>query len=301
VRILFGSDGSRYALAAARFLAQWVPGKGKRVDLVAVAPAVRPSTRRSYRKPKPVDELWKGAVGRWVADTARPLESTGYRVEPVITSHTSAASYLVGRSREEAYDLVVVGGRGRSEEPFFDVGSVARSVLEHAPTSVLLMRERTSSDRGKQAPRKLRPFRVLLPTDGEQHSLQAIRQMLALLAIADLEVRVVSTLEGEELDALEHLPPSARRERRDAAEKAARLRLNQAANHLEPHLPSVETAFLEGPPEEAVVEDARDWQADLLVLGSRGSMDEEGSRKRRSTALAIARSAPCSVLLIREG
>jgi nucleotide-binding universal stress UspA family protein len=297
VRILFGSDGSRYSLAAARFLGAWIPGKGKEVDLVAVSP---PSSRRSYRKPQPVDELWKGELGRWLADTARPLESTGYEVEPLAVSSVSAASYLVDRSRTKEYDLVVVGGRGRSEAPFFDVGSVARSVLEFAPTSVLMVREREPGEREKRVPDALHPFRILLPTDGEDHSLEAIRRLLTLLDVPNVTIRVVTTLANGELEALGSLSPVRREGFRQEAHKRARLRLNHAENFFKPHDLPVESEILEGTAEEAVPADARSWDADLLVMGSRGSMDEVGSRRQRSTALAMARSAPTSVLLVRH-
>ncbi|NIP60875.1 MAG: universal stress protein, partial [Gemmatimonadetes bacterium] len=167
MRILFGTDGSRYSLAAARFLADWIPGEGKRVDLVAVAPKAPPSERRSYGKPQPTEELWRGAVGRWIEDAARPLESRGFDVERRPAQSASAASHIVERARTEDYDLVVVGGKGRSDEPYFDVGSVARSVLDYAPTSVLMVREREPKDREKRIPDELHPFRILLPTDGE--------------------------------------------------------------------------------------------------------------------------------------
>ena len=300
MRILLGSDGSRYALAAARFLAEWVPGPGKLVDLVAVAPKAPPSDHRSYAKPQPSEELWKGAVGRWIEDAARPLESQGFDVERRPAQSASAASHLVELARREEYDLVVVGGKGRSDEPHFDVGSVARSVLEYAPTSVLMVREREPGDREKRIPDELHPFRILLPTDGEEHTLDAIRRLLSLLDIPDVTVRTITTLEPGELEALEALPPSAAEEFRREAEKRARIRLNQAENFFRPHDLPVETELLDGSPREAVVEEARRWDADLLVLGSRGSLEEEERPSRDSIALAIARSAPSSVLLVRS-
>lgn len=300
MRILLGSDGSRYSLAAARFLGEWVPGRGKHVDLVAVAPKAPPSTRRSYGKPKPAAELWKGAVGHWIEAAAKPLESNGYEVERTPASSASPASWILERTRSEDYDLVVVGGKGRSDTPCFDVGSVARSVLEYAPTSVLMVREREPHDREKGIPDELHPFRLLLPTDGGEHSLEAIRQLLALLEIPDASVRIVRTLEPGELEALSSLPPSARDDLRRDAEDEARLRLNRAENFFEPHDVPVETGFLEGRAEDAVVEDARKWDADLLVVGSSGTMDEEGSRRERSVAVAIARASPASVLLVRH-
>lgn len=300
MNILLASDGSRYSLAAARFLSHWVPGKGKSVDLVAVAPKAPPSSHRNYRKPKPSEDLWKGALGKWIEDAADPLESRGYSVTSVPESGASAASRIVERAERKDYDLVVVGAKGRSEMPSFDVGSVALSVLEHAPTSVLLVREREAKGREEQISDELHPFRVLFPVDGDDHTLRAIREFLSLMQIPEVVVRIVTALRRSELDAAETLGPSDSEELLGEARKEARRRLNQAENFFRGHGVPTETELLEGFPEEAVLDDAREWEADLLVMGSRGTTDPEGTGHGQSSAIAIARAAPTSVLLVRR-
>ena len=61
----------------------------------------------------------------------------------------------------------------------------------------------------------------------------------------------------------------------------------------------ISTKILEGVPKDAIVEEARDWDADLIVLGSHGY----GRVKRLvlgSVALAVVASAPCSVQVVRS-
>jgi nucleotide-binding universal stress UspA family protein len=61
---------------------------------------------------------------------------------------------------------------------------------------------------------------------------------------------------------------------------------------------SVATKIIEGIPEDAIVEEARSWGADLIVLGSHGY-----GRMRRvvlgSVAGAVVAKAPCSVQVVR--
>jgi len=61
---------------------------------------------------------------------------------------------------------------------------------------------------------------------------------------------------------------------------------------------SVTTKVMEGSPKDMIVEEAQDWGADLIVLGSHGY-----GRVRRvllgSVASAVVVEAPCSVQVAR--
>jgi nucleotide-binding universal stress UspA family protein len=61
---------------------------------------------------------------------------------------------------------------------------------------------------------------------------------------------------------------------------------------------SVTTKVMEGSPKDMIVEEAQDWGADLIVLGSYGY-----GRVRRvllgSVASAVVVEAPCSVQVVR--
>jgi nucleotide-binding universal stress UspA family protein len=61
---------------------------------------------------------------------------------------------------------------------------------------------------------------------------------------------------------------------------------------------SVSTKIIEGIPHDAIVEEAQEWGADLIVLGSHGH-----GRVRRvilgSVAGAVVAKAPCSVQVVR--
>jgi nucleotide-binding universal stress UspA family protein len=62
---------------------------------------------------------------------------------------------------------------------------------------------------------------------------------------------------------------------------------------------TVETAVREGDPREVIVEEAKTWKADLIVLGSRGS---SGIQRwlLGSVAESTVRHAPCSVEVARS-
>lgn len=62
---------------------------------------------------------------------------------------------------------------------------------------------------------------------------------------------------------------------------------------------NVSTKILEGMPKDVIVEEAREWDADLIVVGSHGY----GRVKRvvlGSVAAGVVASAPCSVRVVRS-
>lgn len=62
---------------------------------------------------------------------------------------------------------------------------------------------------------------------------------------------------------------------------------------------TVEAAMVSGDPRSALVEEARRWKADLVVVGSHG---RSGIKRMvlGSVAAHVASHAPCSVLIVKE-
>lgn len=77
-------------------------------------------------------------------------------------------------------------------------------------------------------------------------------------------------------------------------------RLEQGKTKLQSHFPDweIETLVLEGSPSSQILEQARTWKADLLVVGCQGVTDDKlytfGSISQK-----IANEAPCSVRIVR--
>jgi nucleotide-binding universal stress UspA family protein len=74
---------------------------------------------------------------------------------------------------------------------------------------------------------------------------------------------------------------------------ASRLREGEGNRSLE-----ITTEVLEGSPEGLIVDEAERWDADLIVVGSRGR-GVAGRFLLGSVSLAVAIRAPCSVKIVR--
>jgi len=145
-------------------------------------------------------------------------------------------------------------------------------------------------------------MKILLATDGSESSGVAVREVGERPWPAGTEVRVVTVdpplgepIFGEEtgvfsaFDEFVHAQRVAAQRRLDAAAAAVR--------QMAPNL-TVSQAVLEGMPKAAILEEARRWGADLVVVGSHG----RGAVKSLflgSVSLAVVLGAPCSVLVAR--
>jgi nucleotide-binding universal stress UspA family protein len=145
-------------------------------------------------------------------------------------------------------------------------------------------------------------MKVLLAIDGSPHSHAALVEFASRPWPRGTEVQILTVvhssipllLDPAFLAAAAHMEQTLDR-RRDApalVEAAASI-VRAADSNI-----SVTTKIVDGVPKDAIVEEARSWGADLIVLGSHGY-----GRVRRvllgSVAAAVVATAPCSVQVVR--
>ena len=145
-------------------------------------------------------------------------------------------------------------------------------------------------------------MRVLLAIDGSVPSDRA-RDLVAKLELpAESEIRVVAALDDGPaivgIDWQEERPgskygPEGHRPHLMIALDTARLAL-ESAGHAH-----VDSLLLPGDPAKAIVNEARDFEADLVVVGHRGR-GTVASMLLGSTSTAVIEHAPCPVLVVRQ-
>lgn len=149
-------------------------------------------------------------------------------------------------------------------------------------------------------------LKILLAIDGSPHSLAAARQVARHPWPAESEVRVITVdapLGDSTLARESHGTPGnsayeqlVRQQRLEAEQD-----LVMAENTVREQAPqlSVTSCLLEGTPKDVIVCEAREWGADLVVVGSQG----KGALRSvllGSVSLGVVVNAPCSVLVVRE-
>lgn len=146
-------------------------------------------------------------------------------------------------------------------------------------------------------------MKIIVATDGSAGAEAAIEQAASFSYPPNSEVRIITVVSREVPFIGE--PSGLSREYffnvENEADKRGRAIIEKAAAKLRELNPALEisSAVLVGSPKSAIVEEARRWQADLIVVGSHGLNFWERAFIG-SISSAVASHAPCSVEIVRQ-
>jgi nucleotide-binding universal stress UspA family protein len=241
-------------------------------------------------------ETAEGVLGRsreLVERAREKLRSHGLETAGVSLSGDPKA-VILDHAKTIAADFVVVGSHGTSAVTRFLLGNVAAAVVRHAPCSVEVVRG------GARGARK-----ILFATDGSASSEEAARSIAARPWPPGTEIRILSVVEFYvatiqalfeppfvESEQLENLRAGAMKHAQDAiAGSSAILSTTGLA------VSESVSVLLDGP-KRVILQDAKDWGADLIVVGSHGRRGIDRFLMG-SVSEGVATHAECSVEVIR--
>jgi nucleotide-binding universal stress UspA family protein len=226
------------------------------------------------------------------------VESVGKRLgATALVLDGDPRTVVVDRAKETGADLVVVGSHDPKGVQRFLLGSVAKAIVRLAPCSVLVAR--AVAPEGQ-------PRKILLATDGSESSDLAARSVAARPWPTGSEIRLFSAVEialSMFQSAIE--PPFLNNETmellREEAMKRAQNALASAGRILgDAGLKTSESiSVLVESPKRTILDEAKEWGADLIVVGSHG---RRGINRvlMGSVSEAVATHAHCSVEVIRK-
>lgn len=143
-------------------------------------------------------------------------------------------------------------------------------------------------------------MKVLLAIDGSSYSAEAVGEVAARMWSPETMVRVLTAVEPVtpptteiwyDADALEHT-------RQEMIERGERL-VAGVAKGLHAAGLAVETAVRDGDPRTVIVDEAKEWSVDLIVMGSHGYTGL-ARLLLGSVAHSVVSHAPCSVEVVRK-
>ena len=144
-------------------------------------------------------------------------------------------------------------------------------------------------------------MKILLAIDGSKYGGAALEEIARRDWPRGSEVRILSVAHPTPLvtDPILVLAAAHVETLKEESVRAPR-DVTKAAEEIKRRAPTltVSTNVLEGDPKIAIVEEAKDWGADLILVGSHGN----GPAKLAlgSVAQAVAANAPCSVEIVRS-
>jgi nucleotide-binding universal stress UspA family protein len=311
MNLLFATDGSRYASAAANFLRLHLdPAAQVRIEVVTVIspPGLTEdcggSDRHSEdggRAPTRAHE-W---LSRARAELGPALAPASIRI-----LEGRPENVLVREARR--HDLVVAGVKGCGAAPFFELGRVASGILRDSDCSVLLVRNRRSVGHNGAASRRFLEttpdraeaggesgLRVMIPTAPGTDGVPVGWPLLQSFALSRASVEVVTVLDrachcdrgGREAD------PKAGNGIVDARDRT-RQRLSRTTSRLRLSSGRPRYVLLKGRPAAEIERRALEAGTDLIVVGARKG-DPSHPGPLGSTARELTWSSPCSILTVR--
>lgn len=143
-------------------------------------------------------------------------------------------------------------------------------------------------------------MRILISTDGSEFSRAAVEKCFEVIVSPETtEIKIVSVFEViEPMDI--SISPEFSQELESSARQKAQEFAEQAAAHVRERFPNIDltTQVSLGAPDETLIETAKKWAADLIVIGSHGR-GFWGRMLLGSITDSLVHHAPCSVLVVR--
>jgi nucleotide-binding universal stress UspA family protein len=142
--------------------------------------------------------------------------------------------------------------------------------------------------------------RILLATDGSQDSVAAAAMLPRLRLANNNEIGVLTVVHRLNSTGFGMAVTQLASAITDEEAREAQSFVNGIAESLRPYYEGAQAWVREGSPAEEIMELARAWDADLVVVGSRGHSALEAFLLG-SVSQKAAMYAPCSVLVVRSG
>jgi nucleotide-binding universal stress UspA family protein len=215
------------------------------------------------------------AVGR--------LKEIGIQAEVVVASG-DPRHLIPSFARKWSSDLILVRAHVRKDFEHWMLGSVARAVVTTAPCSVQIVRDQPNGRESTLDSAR----RVLLATDGSVTSIAAAEALAHRPWPQGSKFNIVCVEEP--------WAPKASSVRNDEQAQKA---VNEVQQVLASAGLQATGTVRTGNTKDVLLEEAKNWGADLIVVGSHG---RRGFRRALlgSVSEAIAMNAQCSVVVVRE-
>ena len=141
MKLLVASDGSENSLRAVRYGVDLIGRlkEGGSIGLISVHDDTALKHAKRFVGTQAVEDYLREMSEGDLAESRRLLEEAGVKYETVIRTGYVAAEITKAAS-DGAYDIILMGSKGRSGLGDLLIGSVAKRVSEMATTPVLLVR-----------------------------------------------------------------------------------------------------------------------------------------------------------------
>jgi nucleotide-binding universal stress UspA family protein len=140
MKILIGTDGSKFSEAAVQAVIRWFAPPGNSVKVLHVIEPIAYTAPPQMASGYAPEEEGEAKLARELVEAAaKKLRSAGFAVDLAV-ERGDPREVIIDNAADWYADLIVIGAHGRKEIQRFLMGNVAEHVARHAARSVLVVR-----------------------------------------------------------------------------------------------------------------------------------------------------------------
>jgi nucleotide-binding universal stress UspA family protein len=231
-----------------------------------------------------------------IRNMAKELQQNGIETTAAIIKGRTAKT-IIEYAKQWGADLLIIGSNQSRGLATFFLGNTASEVIRHAPCTVEIIKKTSvKSEKREQG------MKILLATDGSPCSLAAAHSITEREWSSGSKIKVVSVIPAGKgaqspLQGIGFIGP-------DLAEQNYLIEpvqddIRTTTKIIEEAGLPVSQELLSGNPKEVIIEHAKTWNADLIVVGSHG---RRGLARlfEGSVSEAVVMRAPCAVAVVHE-
>lgn len=305
MRVLIPVDGSESSLSVIDQAALIPWTKGSRLLILGVAEMPSTLMAGPIAMPGTYYQEWEKALEDQAASNidqaVKRYVAAGGAAEMVttLTLRGNTKEAIIDEAEKFGADLIMIGTHGYNALERMWLGSVSRTVASHAGCSVEIVRPTVSSGKGG--------MKILVAIDGSPFGEAAVAEVAERPWPEGTEVRVITAIHLPFTPTPETwvLPDEFYAQAEKHSHEQAEVILRRAEKMIEESNAgratpiSFSSEAILGHAEEVILSVAREWSADLILLGSHGHRAWERFLLG-SVSQAVAWHAPCSVEIVRS-
>jgi len=285
-KILLSTDGSEYSEGAIR---EAIRLAGKCSSKLTVLSVIETNPELETIAPQVTEQAEKKAREHLDAVQAR-AKKEGVDCESAIREGEDSYKYIVDEAAKRHATMIVLGRRGRTGLKRLMMGSVTARVIGHAPCTVLVV--------PKAAQFECR--HILVATDGSQYGDVAAAAAVNMAKQLGSRLTALSVVHSESMSPMDIVSSQmqrdliAEKEMKEAGQNVKKVKEVAVQAGIK-----TDGLIMGGKPSEAIIQTAKDRQADLIVLGSHGKTGVE-KLLMGSVAERVIVLSSCPVLVVKS-
>ncbi len=284
-KILLSTDGSEYSEGAIREAIRLAKKCSSRLSVLSV---VETNPELETIAPQVSEKAGKKARAHLDAVQAR-AKKDGVDCECLIREGEDSYRYIVEEAAKNKSTMIVMGRRGRTGMKRLVMGSVTARVIGHAPCTVLVV--------PKSA--EFQCKHILVATDGSKYGAAAAAEAIGMAKQLGSRLTALAVVHSESMSPMDIVSSQMQRDLIAEKEmKEADKNVKNVKDAADAAGIRAESLILGGKPSEAIIQTAKDKQADLIVLGSHGKTGVE-KLLMGSVAERVIVLSSCPVMVVK--